>query len=221
MRVLAAAAATLCCLAANVAAQEVYYPGPGDAWESRLPGQVGMDPDGVRAAVDFAMSHEIGWLPDMVEQMTRSLSRQPYRELVGPLKDRVGPSGLIMRHGYIVAEWGDTRRVDMTFSVTKSYLATVAGLALDRGLIRDVHDPVSQYVHDGGFEGHNAPITWHQMLNQTNEWEGELFGIPDVADRREGRDRALNQPGTFWEYNDVRVNRTALSLLRVFGRALP
>jgi CubicO group peptidase (beta-lactamase class C family) len=42
-----------------------------------------------------------------------------------------------------------------------------------------------------------------------------------MADRRAGRDRTLNAPGSFWEYNDVRVNRTALALLRVWKRPLP
>ncbi|MEJ7698382.1 MAG: hypothetical protein WKF71_01860 [Pyrinomonadaceae bacterium] len=34
-------------------------------------------------------------------------------------------------------EWGDPLRVDMTFSVTKSFLSTVVGLAYDRKLIRN------------------------------------------------------------------------------------
>ena len=36
---------------------------------------------------------------------------------------------MILKDGYVVAKWGDTKRVDMTFSVTKSYLSTVAGLS--------------------------------------------------------------------------------------------
>ena len=128
----------------------------------------------------------------------------------------------MVRHGYIVAEWGDTKRVDVTYSVTKSFLSTTVGLAVADGLIRSVDDAVRDYVDDGGFDSpHNAQITWRHLLQQTNEWEGELFGKPDVADRRRGRDRQLETPGTFWEYNDVRVNRTALSALRVWGRALP
>jgi CubicO group peptidase (beta-lactamase class C family) len=110
----------------------------------------------------------------------------------------------------------------MTFSVAKSYVSTIAGLAFDRGMIRDIHDPVSPYVQDDGYTSpHNAVITWHQMLNQTNEWEGTLWGKPDVADRRRGRDRTLQAPGTFYEYNDVRVNRTAYNLLQVWRRPLP
>ena len=36
-----------------------------------------------------------------------------------------------------------------------------------------------------------------------------------------GTARPLQVPGAFWEYNDVRVNRLSLSLLRVFRRPLP
>ena len=35
------------------------------------------------------------------------------------------------------------------------------------------------------------------------------------------RGRCAPPPGTFWEYNDVRVNRLALALLRRFRRPLP
>jgi CubicO group peptidase (beta-lactamase class C family) len=110
----------------------------------------------------------------------------------------------------------------MSFSVAKSYLSTVAGLAIDSGLIGDVHDRVRDYVQDGGFDdSHNRKVTWHMLLNQTSEWEGTLWDKPDVADRRRGYDRKLRAPGTFWEYNDVRVNRLALALLRVYQRPLP
>jgi CubicO group peptidase (beta-lactamase class C family) len=143
-------------------------------------------------------------------------------------------SGLILRHGYIVAEWGDPARVDMTFSVSKSYLATIAGLALDQGLIRNLDDHVEEYVIDGGFDSaHNRKITWRHLLQQTSEWSGNLWGKPDIVDHNrgvggvtwtsetKGTERELHEPGTHWEYNDVRVNRLALALLRVWDRALP
>ena len=110
----------------------------------------------------------------------------------------------------------------MTFSVTKTYLSTTAGLALDRGLIRDVNDRVQPYVDDGDFDSpHNSKITWHQLLNQTSEWEGTLWDKPDWADRWDGTMRELQEPGTRWKYNDVRVNRLALALLQVWRRPLP
>jgi CubicO group peptidase (beta-lactamase class C family) len=174
------------------------------------------------AAVGFAEASEIDWSMDMRQQLAKNTAREPYPDILGPWKDRGHQNGIIIRHGYIVAEWGDTRRVDMTFSVAKSYLSTVAGLAFDRGLIRDLDEPVGRTVQDGGYASpQDAAITWRMHLTQTSEWEGDLWGKPDRADRRAGYDRTLNRPGTFWEYNDVRVNRLALSLLRVWNRPLP
>ena len=181
-----------------------------------------MDSTMLAAAVAFAQANEIKWSRDMAEQMRQTTAREPYPEILGPLKDRGSQNGMIIRRGYIVAEWGDTERVDMTFSVAKSYLSTVAGLAFDRGLIRNMDEPVAKSVRDGGYDSpHNASITWHQTFNQTSEWEGTLWDKPDRADRRAGYDRQLGTPGTFWEYNDVRVNRAALSTLRVWKKPLP
>ena len=201
---------------------EVYYPGRGDQWDKRAPDAVGMDPDKLAEAVKFAQAHEVNWLRDVRVQIERDVAKEPYPEVLGETKERGQPAGMIVRHGYIVAEWGDVNRVDMSFSVAKSYLSTVAGLAIDRGLIKNASDPLWKYVEDGGFDSpHNSKITWHMMLNQTSEWEGVLWDKPDVADRRRGYARRLEEPGTFWEYNDVRVNRLALSLLRVWHKPLP
>ena len=58
-----------------------------------------------------------------------------------------------------------------------------------------------------------------------------MFGKSDIIDRnrnlavegkgRKGDPRPLHRPGEFWEYNDVRVNRLSLALLRRFRRPLP
>jgi CubicO group peptidase (beta-lactamase class C family) len=136
---------------------------------------------------------------------------------------------MVIKNGYIVAEWGDTKRVDMTFSVSKSYLSTTAGLALDAGLIKDVHDKAGDYVRDGTFASkHNSKITWHHLLNQSSDWYGTLWDKPDWADRpakgktpEELKRRELKEPGTSFKYNDVRVNVLAYSLLRVWKRPLP
>jgi CubicO group peptidase (beta-lactamase class C family) len=198
-----------------------YFP-PAGEWAHRDPVLVGMKPRRLRRAVEFALANEAETPTDLRGFLEGRFGGLPHQEIIGPMKDRGPMAGMVVRYGYIVAEWGDTDRVDTTFSVTKSFLATTAGLALDRGLIRDVHDLVADYVDDSGHTSpHNAPITWHMMLRQTNEWEGTLWNKPDTADRREGSDRDLQAPGTFWEYNDVRVNRTAFSLLQAWREPLP
>lgn len=207
--------------AAELPVAAAYVPPPGDDWARRSPAEAGMDSAALAAAVAFAVEHETPWPTDLRAALGERLASGEFGEIVGPVKDRGEPNGMILRGGYLVAEWGETRRVDMTFSISKSYLATTAGLALDEGLIRDLEDPVRSYVPDSLFAGRNAPITWYQLLHQTSEWQGTLWGKPDLADRREGVDRTLHEPGTFWEYNDVRVNLAALSLLEVWERPLP
>lgn len=204
------------------ASQPYYFPERDDAWTRRAPGEVRMNAALLNSAINFAKANESKYLYDLKAQLVKQYANDPFNQTIGPTKKRGGPNGLVIRYGYIVAEWGDTRRVDMTFSVTKSFLSAAAGIAFDRGLIKDVNDLAKTSVNDGGFDSpHNAKITWKMLLQQTSEWEGTLFGKPDMADRRRGRDRTLQEPGTFWEYNDIRVNRMALSLLRVLKKPLP
>ncbi len=203
-------------------AQSTYYPARGD-WERRTPEEVGMNAERLAEAIAFAESHETTKPMDFSDQETI------FGRLLGPIPDeRAHTNGLVIRHGYIVAEFGDTTKVDPTYSAAKSYLATLAGLAVDRGLIRDLQDPVRLYVDDGGYDSpQNEQVTWHHHLQQTSEWEGELWDRKHdfVGTERFGQgergSRELQTPGTYYEYNDVRINRLALSLMRVFGRPLP
>ena len=215
-----AVAALFAAMALAAIAEPVYF--PGDQWERRAPAAEGFDPAALEEAIRYAQQNEAPWERDVFKQIQKDVANEPYPAILGETKERGGAAGMIVRHGYLVAQWGDVDRVDMSFSLAKSYLSTVAGLAVDAGLIANVNDRVADYVHDGGFDdSHNRKITWHMLLNQTSEWEGTLWDKPDVADRRKGYDRKLQAPGMFWEYNDVRVNRLALSLLRVFQRPLP
>jgi len=211
------------------AQDDYFYPEAGAAWESRNPSQMGMDQQQLDRAVAFATDNEYTGSRDLRVAILEGFAREPYHRILGPTKKRGGPAGMILRKGYLVASWGDTKRVDMTFSVTKSYLSTVAGLAVDRRMIRDPEDLMAAYVWDGSYEGsHNAKITWEHLLNQSSDWYGELWDCHDWADRppAEGdtddwRARELREPGTFFEYNDVRVNLLAYSLLQVWRKPLP
>ena len=163
-----------------------YFPPPDPApWKRATPGETGLDPDGVAAAARHASEHETPWSRDLGRMVANDFEeRPPWNETLGPARPRGGPNGLLLRNGLVVAEWGDTTRVDMTFSVAKSYLSILAGLAWDRGLIGDPHERVRLRVDDGGFDPpHNDAITWHHLLQQTSEWEGVLWDKPDTIDR--------------------------------------
>ena len=74
-------------------------------------------------------------------------------------------------------EFGDTNSVEPTYSVAKSMLATVAGIAVRDGLITNLDAPVGVAVKDGGYDSpHNAQVTWRNHLQQESEWEGEMWG---------------------------------------------
>lgn len=205
-----------------------YFPPRGN-WEKRSPEELGMDSRLLKEAVSFAISNEWTGPKDLKIPIAQAFEREPFGELLGPTKDRGETSGMVIKDGYIVAEWGDTKRVDMTFSASKSYLSTTCGLALDDGLIYDVHDRVKEYVLDGKFDSeHNAKIEWHHLLNQSSDWSGTLWDKPDWSDRPprnvtwdDLRNRPLKEPGTSYKYNDVRVNLLAYSLLQVWRKPLP
>lgn len=205
-----------------------YFPDRGE-WETKTPTELGLDAALLDSAVQFALNNEYSGSKDLRVAILEGFHREPFHEIMGPTKKRGGPAGVVIRDGYIVAQWGDLDRVDMTFSVTKSYLSTIAGLAVDQKLIASTQDKVVDYVWDGTFDGeHNAKVTWHMLLNQSSDWYGTLFGIKDWADRppRDGgiddwRMRVLHDPGTKMEYNDVRVNVLAYSLLQVWRKPLP
>lgn len=252
LRKMTSALVALLLLAApGAAGQTPYVPGTGLDWEARTPEQAGMDPAAVQAAIAFAIENETGAPRDMERSHYISFGREPFGDAIGPFKTRGDPTGIIIRNGYIVAEWGDPFRVDMTHSVSKTFLSSVVGLAVDRGLIRSVMDPVHLYMapvlalgsdlasNSGDVGGlgqpkplepfaseHSRTITWNHLLRQTSDWSGTLWGKPDWADRpsqdrTEWLERTPGAPGSSYEYNDVRVNLLALAALNVWRRPLP
>lgn len=214
-----------------------YIPATDQAWESTDATAAGFDAGRLAAAIAFAEAHETPWPYDLENAGSvpglSQFEKAPWNEALGPFKPRGGPNGLLLKSGRIVGRWGDPARVDMTFSIAKSYLACLAGIAVGDGLIDGVDDPVTSSVSAPEFASQrNRKITWRHLLTQVSEWEGTLFDKPDLVDRnrqvgpgtdnsRKGEHRDLCEPGTYWEYNDVRVNVLALALLHVFRRPLP
>ncbi len=227
----------------TIAQSSNYFPGP-DSWEKRSPVAMGVDSIKLRNAIQFAIENESKNPRSMEQNHLRTFAKEPFGEAIGPFADRGDETGLIIYKGYIIAQWGEPGRVDMTHSVTKSFLSTTVGLALEKGLIKKIDDSVSHYIssvssYEKGIEFpdslrvitpfsslHNKKLTWEVMLRQTSDWEGTLWGKPDWADRPDPdstrwHNRIRNEPGTVFEYNDVRVNALALATTWVWQRALP
>ena len=194
--------------------------------------------DRFEEAIAFAQQHEIPWPRDPAADPAKwgvhHDDPPPFNRLRGPVHPRGGVSGVIRVRGEEVAAWGEPDRADQTFSVAKTYLALLAGIAHARGLL-DPAERVSTRLPGIGFDSeHNRAITWEHLLTQTSEWQGECFGMPDQVEhyRRVSHDpkppegkkgdlRPLREPGRYWEYNDVRINQFSLALLHLFKRPLP
>jgi CubicO group peptidase (beta-lactamase class C family) len=222
--------ASLLAQARPQATAPAYYPGPHGQWERRSPAQVALDAALVDSAVAFARASESATPRDLEAAHWQSaFGREPHATPIGPFKPRGDMTGIIVRNGYLVAEWGEPDRVDLTYSVTKSFLSSTVGLAWDRGLIPDLNHKVRDYVTTGEFDSpHNARITWDHLLRQTSDWEGTLWGKPDWADRppantpiAQYQARPRDEPGSRYKYNDARVNVLPYAALQVWRRPLP
>ncbi|MGE0587129.1 MAG: serine hydrolase domain-containing protein [Cyclobacteriaceae bacterium] len=222
---------------------------PEKEWQHKKADEVGMNESLLKEAVDFAIANETSAPRDLKLNHYRSFGREPFGDAIGPIKDRGEQTGIIIKDGYVIAEWGEPWRIDMTHSVTKSFLSSVVGLAYDRGLIKSIDDlvypyvpPILEYHPPSGrnkaddinsadlltpFDTpHNRTITWKHLLQQNSDWEGTLWGKPDWADRpsqeyNEWMTRERVKPGTVYEYNDTRVNALALAALSVWRKPLP
>ncbi len=194
-------------------------------------------------AIAYALAHETPWprdphaAPGPGQQPfgVHPADPPPYNVARGPLQLRGGVAGVVWQRGQEVAAWGDADRADQTFSVAKTCLGLLAGLAQGQGLLLDVDATVASQLPGIGFDStHNRPVTWRMLLEQTSEWEGSCFGLPDTVDRwrrvahdpnppdgAKGAARPLRVPGTYWEYNDVRINQLSLALMHLFAAPLP
>ena len=224
-----------------------YYPS-ANQWDVKSPTSFQIDTNKLNAAVQFAKDNESKNPKNLWLTQAMQFGKEPFSDPIGPMASRGPASGLIIYKGYVIASWGDPNAVEMVNSVTKSFVSTVVGLAVEKGLIHSIDDKVYTYlppiqVAKNGvaemqnpieqtsfiypFEtAHNRKISWDHLLRQTSDWEGVLWGKPDWADRPSDKSdewttRKRFEPGTVYKYNDTRVNALALAATAVWRKPLP
>jgi CubicO group peptidase (beta-lactamase class C family) len=128
-------------------------------------------------------------------------------------------SGVVIRHGRIVAEWyfggADQRSKFAAYSTSKSLSSMATGLAIADGKL-SLDTTVGQYIPDASPEGKRA-VTVKQLLSMTSG----VHNDPGIVQRDEQFSYAMrtaamdHPPGTKWDYNN-----TGLALLSpVFHKA--
>ena len=238
----------LLCIGVTATAQvKTYFP-PADNWERKTLTSLRVDSNLIQQAIQYALTHETKFPKNLMLTQAMQFGKEPFSDPIGPMADRGPSSGVIVHKGYIIAEWGNANAVEMVHSVTKTFLSTVVGLAVEKGLIRSINDkvypylppievvntpittdqnPINQISFTYPFDTeHNRKINWEHLLRQTSDWEGVLWGKPDWADRpsdkpEEWTTRKRFEPGTVYKYNDTRVNALALAATTVWRKPLP
>ena len=98
----------------SVSAQ--YFPSKGEIWQQQKPAEAGLNEQALLEAVKFAEENEYSGSRDLRIAILKGFAREPYHDILGPTKKRGGQAGMIIKDGFVVAQWGDIKRVDMTFS---------------------------------------------------------------------------------------------------------
>jgi CubicO group peptidase (beta-lactamase class C family) len=125
-----------------------------------------------------------------------------------------GASGCVIRHGYLVKEWGSpTALADIKSATKGAFGATALGLAADAGLV-GLDDKARMHSPGlGGDRPENRP-----------DWLGEIT-IRQMATMTAGFDdgrpaRLINRPGTVGLYSNDTANMLADLLTSKFGADL-
>ncbi|MCA9213106.1 MAG: serine hydrolase, partial [Planctomycetales bacterium] len=126
-----------------------------------------------------------------------------------------GGSGLISRHGKVVTRWGDQRKRYDIKSTTKSFGATMLGVALSDGVVK-LEDLAKHHYPSFGTPPSGQPhsdwaakITLLHLATQTAGF-----------DKPGGYEKILFEPGTQWHYSDGGPNWLAECLTLKYRRDL-
>lgn len=145
-------------------------------------------------------------------------------------------SMLVVKSGRLVVEeyFGTATQEDLhdVRSVTKSVVATLAGLVIERGDIGGVDDPIGGYLDTllTGLEPEKAAITVGHLLTMASglEWD-ETGGFGDYTEWIRSEDRLgyvldkplVDEPGAEYNYNSGAVHVLGVILEQATGMPLP
>lgn len=136
---------------------------------------------------------------------------------------------MVIRRDTILYEYynnGHSREsLSQVFSVTKSFTATLIGIAIDEGFIKSVAQPVSDFL-PGFDKGDKAKITLNHLLNMTSGINfadysdiiklGWLY-YTDDQDKFLDKIKVKHEPGTHFAYSSMSTYLLGLCLEQATG----
>lgn len=176
---------------------------PTDGWRSAAPEEQGMD------------SEKLAQMVEELKQGNLDLN-----------------SLLIVRNGYLVTELYispyTAGQADFVYSVTKSVIGTLVGIAIQKGYIKDVQQPLFSLLSDQGVKNldeEKKSITLENLLTQTSGLKCADIPAPDET-VMEASDNwvqfmldqpMVSQPGTKFNYCTSATHLVSAVLQKVIG----
>ncbi len=122
--------------------------------------------------------------------------------------DRIGStSGMIIQHGVIVDEWGDTAHKSPLFSVRKSLMSALIGIAVGRGQMH-----LDETLGELGIDDNPPSLTATEKTATVRDliearsgvYHPTIYETPWMISIKP--DRGTHAPGEFWVYNNWDFN---------------
>lgn len=147
---------------------------------------------------------------------------------------------VVIRDGTVLYEkyFNGSQRdaVHVSFSVAKSFLSTLIGIAIDEGHIRSVNDPIVEYLPEMRGKGLEAMTIRHLLNMSSGITYDEVDKFPSVLRLLSDEDRSYyfpdlraiaiqarpdgTAPGTYYHYNNYHPLYLGMILERTTGRTV-
>jgi len=137
-------------------------------------------------------------------------------DAIGILMKKARSNGVLIRNGYLVAEWNyhgaNDEKVEVQ-SITKSVTSMLLGVALKNGMIADIHDLVKDYYPGFNVGPYTDEITfWHLVTNTS--------GIKATHYAENYVDPENRRPGIASQYHNDHIGELSSVLTYIFKEPL-
>src|SRR5215510_311194 len=142
--------------------------------------------------------------------------------------------GAIRHESY--ADWGGPNTHWISWSVSKSFVSAVIGIALDEGLIKSIEQPVDDYIPALGIEGSaykgvrikdilqmSSGAGWNEDYSDPNSDIGRfrrIMATGGALNEFPATLKRAREPGTFNHYNSADTQVLGMLLVAVTGRSI-
>jgi CubicO group peptidase (beta-lactamase class C family) len=152
---------------------------------------------------------------------TQGFSQAGIESALAYAKQEGSTAGMIVRNGWVVAQWGDISRKSNLYSVRKSFMSALVGIAVARGLLR-LDDTLGKLGIDDEPPS-LSPAEKEATLRMLLEARSGVYhaSVYETAGMKASKPpRYSHAPGTFWYYNNWDFNTVGAIYEQATGKRI-